>query len=539
MSEGDALYRTVCEHPDDDAPRLVYADWLQENGDEHRAEFIRLQCRLDGMPIDHPEYAALTVDEQRFIDCHAEAWTPDADRFEHLDWQSVCPTPHRLGFRRGFQAWPEWFHRSESELADLRSTLKDRAEHTPVRDSDVCSYEEIAQPGFLEWDEWRPFSGLELQFDGSNTQRGANGTPEAERICSSDRFANLRRLYHKSNGLGDRALFAYARTSSLPNLTHFGAYLNEPCERGLKRFAESPLARQLRSLQFWGPSLGNREIGVLCESPWPGLEELYLEGHDFGAEGIRAVARSNHFPDLRRLTIRGRSTRRADLVTLVGSKFRLAELDLSVAMMTTSALSGLTSPRGAGTLRILSLPGESVTEELAVALASAGNLRHLRRLDIGRSPIGGGGLKAILSGDFKELRSLAALEGLSRPLPVGQVRAAVGSLDLPELRHLDLSAYQLAVKGAEALARRRCLSQLLSLRLVSCGIRDRGAELLLNSPHLQRLEYLDLSHNPIKSGVGALADPGVLPRLIRCDLSNTTLDPATTKALSKRPGVVL
>ena len=29
---------------DDDTPRLVFADWLQENGDEPRAEFIRIQC---------------------------------------------------------------------------------------------------------------------------------------------------------------------------------------------------------------------------------------------------------------------------------------------------------------------------------------------------------------------------------------------------------------------------------------------------------------------------------------------------------------
>lgn len=32
--------------PDDDAPRLIYADWLQEHGDEARAEFIRVQCEL-------------------------------------------------------------------------------------------------------------------------------------------------------------------------------------------------------------------------------------------------------------------------------------------------------------------------------------------------------------------------------------------------------------------------------------------------------------------------------------------------------------
>jgi uncharacterized protein (TIGR02996 family) len=30
-------------HPDDDAPRLVYADYLEENGQPERARFIRGQ----------------------------------------------------------------------------------------------------------------------------------------------------------------------------------------------------------------------------------------------------------------------------------------------------------------------------------------------------------------------------------------------------------------------------------------------------------------------------------------------------------------
>lgn len=30
MFEHDAFLWAVCENPDDDAPRLVYADWLEE-----------------------------------------------------------------------------------------------------------------------------------------------------------------------------------------------------------------------------------------------------------------------------------------------------------------------------------------------------------------------------------------------------------------------------------------------------------------------------------------------------------------------------
>jgi len=47
MSDRDALIRTICEHPFDDTPRLVLADWLDDHGnhEEHDyAEFIRVQC---------------------------------------------------------------------------------------------------------------------------------------------------------------------------------------------------------------------------------------------------------------------------------------------------------------------------------------------------------------------------------------------------------------------------------------------------------------------------------------------------------------
>ena len=46
MTQRDALLRAVCENPDDDLPRLVFADWCDENGEPERAEFIRTQIEL-------------------------------------------------------------------------------------------------------------------------------------------------------------------------------------------------------------------------------------------------------------------------------------------------------------------------------------------------------------------------------------------------------------------------------------------------------------------------------------------------------------
>src|SRR4051795_7116192 len=41
-----ALLLSAKESPEDDAPRLVLADWLEDHGEVDRAEFIRAQLRL-------------------------------------------------------------------------------------------------------------------------------------------------------------------------------------------------------------------------------------------------------------------------------------------------------------------------------------------------------------------------------------------------------------------------------------------------------------------------------------------------------------
>ncbi len=52
LSQHEAFLRAIFDAPDDDTPRLVYADFLQENGEEERAQFIRWQCGIG--PRDRP-----------------------------------------------------------------------------------------------------------------------------------------------------------------------------------------------------------------------------------------------------------------------------------------------------------------------------------------------------------------------------------------------------------------------------------------------------------------------------------------------------
>src|SRR5262249_45444097 len=58
MNQEDAFLQAIREEPDDDAVRLIFADWLEERGDP-RGEFIRLQCALAGMAEEDERRPAL------------------------------------------------------------------------------------------------------------------------------------------------------------------------------------------------------------------------------------------------------------------------------------------------------------------------------------------------------------------------------------------------------------------------------------------------------------------------------------------------
>src|SRR3954466_3476753 len=74
MPDDDAFLRAILDHPDDDLPRLVYADWLDEHGDPGRAEVIRVQGERARLPEDDPRRADLEDREAALLLAHEERW---------------------------------------------------------------------------------------------------------------------------------------------------------------------------------------------------------------------------------------------------------------------------------------------------------------------------------------------------------------------------------------------------------------------------------------------------------------------------------
>src|SRR6187397_2695662 len=69
-----ALLDAIRDQPFDDAPRLIYADWIEEHGDPERGKFIRLQCDHARMPEWHPQRNKLGKQCARLEKKHGQRW---------------------------------------------------------------------------------------------------------------------------------------------------------------------------------------------------------------------------------------------------------------------------------------------------------------------------------------------------------------------------------------------------------------------------------------------------------------------------------
>ncbi len=110
---GEALLRAIIARPADDALRLIYADWLDEQGESGRAAYIRamtsgrpagLLCRVVSEPVEYDEATeAVTM---------WPAWSIRTRRplslFDHNQTIAMLPPPEwcgtgaEVGVRHGF-----------------------------------------------------------------------------------------------------------------------------------------------------------------------------------------------------------------------------------------------------------------------------------------------------------------------------------------------------------------------------------------------------------------------------------------------------
>jgi uncharacterized protein (TIGR02996 family) len=73
----------------DDTPRLVYADWLEDNGRTERAEFIRLQCELARTPPGSPGQREREARVHELLTAHEADWIEPLLLIDGVRWTFV------------------------------------------------------------------------------------------------------------------------------------------------------------------------------------------------------------------------------------------------------------------------------------------------------------------------------------------------------------------------------------------------------------------------------------------------------------------
>ena len=257
MTDNDALLQAILDDPDEDAPRLGYADWLEEHGEPARAQFIRLQLARAALEDHDPRAQEL---QQRCREMTAEPGT--AQR-----WTPKLP--------RGM-GYPE-FHRGFVEKVSCRIT------------------------DFLKGAE-RLVAVIPLRH--LNVGETSPTRQDLQALLASPHLAWLRELALYGNHLDDSATEAIAASPHLRGLEELDLWDNRIGPAGVRALVGSPNLAGLRGLSLACNPLGDEGARVLAASPRPGrFKFLSLGDCGIGVEGAAALAASPHLVGLRTLDL--------------------------------------------------------------------------------------------------------------------------------------------------------------------------------------------------------------------------------------------
>jgi uncharacterized protein (TIGR02996 family) len=234
-----ALLAAIIAEPEDDTPRLVYADWLDEHGRPERAEFIRVQCELARLVLgkeSDDQYAELTRRQSELYASHFLKW--------ESEFAVTLPPNRQTRF---------WFRRGM--VGDIYCRVKYFREHgdqvvaaAPLEQLSLRQPTEKGIVGLSELPAFRRVSGLSLQAEVIDPRviRGLLGVPVehlrsldlssgfshaspphgwaersagiVERLAASRQFSQLRRLKLVHAGIGDAGGRALAHSAGLAGL---------------------------------------------------------------------------------------------------------------------------------------------------------------------------------------------------------------------------------------------------------------------------------------------------------------------------------
>jgi uncharacterized protein (TIGR02996 family) len=259
-SVGEALVQEIFASPTDEAPRLIYADWLQEQGgprEQDRGEFIHLQCQLHHLPGDAPGRAELLAREKKIWKKYRSKW--------------LAPVPPKLRrqdlvFQRGFL---EELPITARGLRRWGKQIFDAHPVTRVRITGQMDSTEASKVAVLPFLARITTLSLEMAI--------INQHKLLDCLLTSPFLSQVTDLRLGGNGFTWQAVESLLRLPLLSKITHLSLRGNLIGAAGAQRIAECDRLQALRHLDLSKTDIGSRGARVLAASPHLGkLETLLL-----------------------------------------------------------------------------------------------------------------------------------------------------------------------------------------------------------------------------------------------------------------------
>jgi uncharacterized protein (TIGR02996 family) len=240
------LLADVKDQPDDDTPRLILADWLQDQGDP-RGELIHLQVVRAGLTLDDPRHDELLRRERQILRRHALDWLgPLADLA--AGWE----------FSRGF--------------IRLRARCRNflvPAVFDLATDDRFLWVEGLALtnllPEHVGWLADSPLLARLVHLDLSDNNLGDGGLA---RLLEARDSVTLHTLRLARTGIGGRGVVALARCPRLCYLRVLDLRRNRWVDEagGVVALAQSPYLRGLTRLEVSSTGLSLKGLATLHEA---------------------------------------------------------------------------------------------------------------------------------------------------------------------------------------------------------------------------------------------------------------------------------
>jgi uncharacterized protein (TIGR02996 family) len=488
-TDRDALLAAICAAPDEETPRLVFADWLDENGSPNWAALIRAECELARLADDGSGAEAVF----RFLRDR------DHQSFKGVKWSEVDTE-----IARRVELWTTAKRLRSKVKRELGSLVPRNAGLVWLNDTHRGFPASFYPPGKNKVDPAAitQIPTFELRF--SNATREP---VEAVRQWIADGI--LRHVCELAVPVG--------RTELMPELS------------------TTADAAGIRSFELYGYG-GGGEVVVrwlcACAHNWRGLRELQVNTNDgLGREPAAALFRAKNLQQLTQLRIHGHDWTRHTIAAL--SEFtELRELYLSNCGLKDDAAEALAKMSGLASLRSLALPGNQITGRGATALLTSPHLANVALLDLEQNPIRNLDRKALAKVSRGGLR---ALQCHGCQLTVNDVGALADSPRLLHLVYLDLDWNRLGEAAVARLVKGFGDRAPAILFLMGNQFGQTAAQALADWPAMRCVHMLHMKSNPLNTDAAKiLANCPHLTSLRH--ICTTGIPAAGTRALKKRFG---